>query len=258
MLSFPRDLWVTIAGRSSQQRINDAYERDNPQQADRHDLPELRHPDRPLRPGRLLCLQDVRRRGRRRHRSLRHAGAAIRPPACTFPRRAASRSTATTPSPTCGHGTSSTRRSTAYGTTDGTSDLGRISRQQDFLRRTVSRLLDEGAFDPAVASALIKTLTAVRRHRPRPHHSQDARVGRRDEQGRPDRDHDVPDRVTAHDDPGQLRADPRARGRQHADDPRRLPRRGDARRCPRPGLRTHDRRPDRRHDHRASADDTGR
>ncbi len=43
--------------------------------------------------------------------------------------------------------------------TDGTSDLGRISRQQDFLRRTVSRLLDKGAFDPSVASALIKTLT---------------------------------------------------------------------------------------------------
>ena len=31
VLSFPRDLWVTIDGRSSQQRINVAYERDNPQ-----------------------------------------------------------------------------------------------------------------------------------------------------------------------------------------------------------------------------------
>ena len=31
VLSFPRDLWVTIAGRSSEQRINVAYERDNPQ-----------------------------------------------------------------------------------------------------------------------------------------------------------------------------------------------------------------------------------
>ncbi len=119
-----------------------------PAATDRHDLPELRHPDRPLRAGRLLCLQDVGRRGRRRHRSLRHAGAATRPRASTFPRRAASRSTATTPSPTCDHATSSTRRPTACGTTDGTSDLGRISRQQDFLRRTVSRLLDEGCLRP--------------------------------------------------------------------------------------------------------------
>ncbi len=32
VLSFPRDLWVNISGRSSQHRINEAYERDNPQQ----------------------------------------------------------------------------------------------------------------------------------------------------------------------------------------------------------------------------------
>ena len=31
VLSFPRDLWVTIDGQSNQQRINTAYERDNPQ-----------------------------------------------------------------------------------------------------------------------------------------------------------------------------------------------------------------------------------
>jgi LCP family protein required for cell wall assembly len=41
---------------------------------------------------------------------------------------------------------------------DGTSDLGRISRQQDFLRRTLQAALDKGAFDPAVARALIKSL----------------------------------------------------------------------------------------------------
>jgi anionic cell wall polymer biosynthesis LytR-Cps2A-Psr (LCP) family protein len=43
--------------------------------------------------------------------------------------------------------------------TDGTSDLGRISRQQDFLRRTVDRLLDKGAFNPDVAGALIETVS---------------------------------------------------------------------------------------------------
>jgi LCP family protein required for cell wall assembly len=41
---------------------------------------------------------------------------------------------------------------------DGFSDLGRISRQQDFLRRTLQAALDKGIFDPAVASALIKSL----------------------------------------------------------------------------------------------------
>jgi LCP family protein required for cell wall assembly len=40
---------------------------------------------------------------------------------------------------------------------DGTSDLGRISRQQDFLRRTVRSILSKGAFNPGVASALFDT-----------------------------------------------------------------------------------------------------
>ena len=31
MLSFPRDLWVEIAGTGNMQRINSAYERDAPQ-----------------------------------------------------------------------------------------------------------------------------------------------------------------------------------------------------------------------------------
>jgi LCP family protein required for cell wall assembly len=41
--------------------------------------------------------------------------------------------------------------------TDGTSDLGRISRQQDFLRRTVATLLGRGPFSPSVATALLET-----------------------------------------------------------------------------------------------------
>jgi LCP family protein required for cell wall assembly len=41
--------------------------------------------------------------------------------------------------------------------TDGTSDLGRIARQQDFLRRTVRSVLSEGATDPRVAAALWDT-----------------------------------------------------------------------------------------------------
>lgn len=41
---------------------------------------------------------------------------------------------------------------------DRASDLGRISRQQDFLRRTLSAALEEGMFDPGVARALIESL----------------------------------------------------------------------------------------------------
>jgi LCP family protein required for cell wall assembly len=41
--------------------------------------------------------------------------------------------------------------------TDPTSDFGRISRQQDFLRRTVAKIIDDGLYSPDVASALIST-----------------------------------------------------------------------------------------------------
>ncbi len=41
--------------------------------------------------------------------------------------------------------------------TDGTSDFGRISRQQDFLRRVVAKVIDEGLYSPSVLTALIDT-----------------------------------------------------------------------------------------------------
>ena len=42
-------------------------------------------------------------------------------------------------------------------TTDGTSDFGRIGRQQDFLRRVVAKVINDGLYSPNVASALITT-----------------------------------------------------------------------------------------------------
>ena len=72
VLSFPRDLWVTIDGRSSKQRINAAYERDNPQKLIDTIYQNFGIADRPLHPGRLLRLPRTRRRGRRRHRAVRH------------------------------------------------------------------------------------------------------------------------------------------------------------------------------------------
>ncbi len=40
---------------------------------------------------------------------------------------------------------------------DNTSDFGRIARQQDFLRRVVSKVINDGLYSPDVASALITT-----------------------------------------------------------------------------------------------------
>jgi LCP family protein required for cell wall assembly len=40
---------------------------------------------------------------------------------------------------------------------DPTSDFGRIARQQDFLRRVVTKVVNDGLYSPSVASALIKT-----------------------------------------------------------------------------------------------------
>jgi len=40
---------------------------------------------------------------------------------------------------------------------DGTSDFGRIARQQDFLRRVVAQVIGDGLTSPSVASALITT-----------------------------------------------------------------------------------------------------
>lgn len=39
--------------------------------------------------------------------------------------------------------------------TDGTSDFGRIARQQDFLRRVVAKVINDGLYSPNVATALI-------------------------------------------------------------------------------------------------------
>ncbi len=40
---------------------------------------------------------------------------------------------------------------------DGTSDFGRIARQQDFLRRVITKVIDDSLYSPNVATALIET-----------------------------------------------------------------------------------------------------
>ena len=249
VLSFPRDLWVTIAGRSSQQRINAAYERDNPQQ-----LIDTIYQNFFIPTDHFVQVDFCA------FKTLVDAVDGVTVPFAT----PVSDPTTGLYVPEAGcftfngdHALAYVRsRHLEYQTLDGEWHDRRHLRPRSHLAPAG---LPPAHREPSARRGRVRSrrggradqdADAVRRHRPDAHHSQDARVGGRDEQGRPGRDHDVPDRVTAHDDPGQLRADPRARGRQHAEDPRRLPRGGDARRCPRPGLR-HPRPvgPDRRHDH---------
>ncbi len=158
VLSFPRDLWVTIAGRSSQQRINAAYQRDNPQL-----LIDTIFQNFGIPTDHFVQVDFCA------FKTLVDAVDGVTVP---FALPVSDSSTGLfVPEAGCftfngDHALAYVRsRHLEYQTpdgefhSDGTSDLGRISRQQDFLRRTVSRLLDKGAFDPAVASALIKTLT---------------------------------------------------------------------------------------------------
>ena len=125
-----------------------------PARAAGHDLLELPDPDRPLHPGRLLRVQAARRRRRRRRR-------------CRSSTRHATTNTGLDVPVSGGecftfdgdHALAYVRsrhyeyfRSTGSGRTDGTSDLGRISRQQDFLRRSARQRARTRAFyDPSVA-----------------------------------------------------------------------------------------------------------
>ncbi len=164
VLSFPRDLWVTIAGRSSEQRINVAYERDNPQRlidtifqnflieidhyiqvdfcafkilvdaVDGVSVPfdyPVRDPNTGLNVPEAGCFNF----------DGDHALAYVRSRKLEY----LDPETITEDNPE------------GDWRTDGTSDLGRISRQQDFIRRTVDSLLAAGAFNPSVIRALIQT-----------------------------------------------------------------------------------------------------
>jgi LCP family protein required for cell wall assembly len=164
VLSFPRDLWVTIAGRSSEQRINVAYERDNPQRlidtisqnfqievdhfiqvdfcafkilvdaVDGVSVPfdfPVRDPNSGLNVPEAGCFNF----------DGDHALAYVRSRYLEY----LDPETVTEDNPE------------GDWRQDGTSDLGRISRQQDFIRRTVDSLLGAGAFNPAVIRALIQT-----------------------------------------------------------------------------------------------------
>jgi LCP family protein required for cell wall assembly len=158
VLSFPRDLFVDIAGTSRSGRINEAYERDNPQR-----LIDTIFQNFGIRTDHFVQVDFCA------FQTLVDAVDGVAVPFSTPVRDP--KTGLNVPAAGCftfngDHALAYVRsRFLEYLGDDGqwrrdpTSDLGRISRQQDFLKRTVSRLLSRGAFDPDVAGGLIKTLT---------------------------------------------------------------------------------------------------
>jgi LCP family protein required for cell wall assembly len=158
VLSFPRDLFVDIAGSSRRGRINEAYERDNPQK-----LIDTIYENFGITTDHFVQVDFCA------FQTLVKAVDGVAVPFLTpirDPNTGLNVPEAGCFTFTGDHALAYVRsRKLEYLDESGqwrddvTSDRGRISRQQDFLRRTVSRLLDKGAFDPQVAGGLIKTLT---------------------------------------------------------------------------------------------------
>jgi LCP family protein required for cell wall assembly len=158
VLSFPRDLFVDIAGTSRRGRINEAYQRDNPQQ-----LIDTIFQNFGINTDHFVQVDFCA------FRTLVNAVGGVAVPFDTLVRDPNTGLNVTE----AGCFTFDGDHALAYVRSrkllyldengewkqDGTSDLGRISRQQDFLRRTVSQLLAKGAFNPDVAGGLIETVS---------------------------------------------------------------------------------------------------
>ncbi len=155
VLSFPRDLWVTIPGRSGMQRINVAYERDNPQK-----LIDTLWENFGLLVDHSIQIDFCA------FKTLVDAVDGVEVPFETPVRDV--RTGLNVPEAGCfsfdgDHALAYVRsrymQSFVDGEweTDGTSDLGRISRQQDFLRRVLQQVRSAGLFDPDVIGALLET-----------------------------------------------------------------------------------------------------
>jgi LCP family protein required for cell wall assembly len=160
VLSFPRDLYVTIAGQGNQARINSAYERNDPQR-----LIDTIYENFGVGVDHFVQVDFCA------FKTLVDAVGGVAVP-FRYPARDPNTGLNV---PTRGCFNLSGEHALAYVRSrhyeyedppgsgnwkeDPTSDLGRISRQQDFLRRTLSSVLDEGPLNPRVARALIKSAT---------------------------------------------------------------------------------------------------
>lgn len=155
VLSFPRDLWVEIAGRGSKQRINTAYVKDDPQR-----LIDTIFINFGLRIDHFIQVDFC---------AFKNIVEAVGGVSVPFEYPARDKNSGLNV-PTAGCFTFDGDHALAYvrsrkyqylvdGTwkSDGVSDLGRVSRQQDFIRRAMSAALDKGVLNPSVARGLIKT-----------------------------------------------------------------------------------------------------
>lgn len=157
VLSFPRDLWVPIAGYSRSGRINEAYTRDDPQRLIDTISQNFLIPTDHFVQVDFCAFQTLVN--------------AVDGVAVPFERPVRDTKTGLfVPEAGCytfdgDHALAYVRSRSiqefrddgTWSKADGTSDLGRISRQQDFIRRTIDSLLAAGAFDPSVIRALIET-----------------------------------------------------------------------------------------------------
>ncbi len=158
VLSFPRDLFVDIAGSSRKGRINEAYERDNPQK-----LIDTIYQNFGIGTDHFVQVDFC---------AFQELVTAVDGVAVPLPYPVRDPNTGLDV-PEAGCYTFTGDHALAYVRSrkleyldasgewekDPTSDLGRISRQQDFLKRTVSRLLSKGAYNPDVAGGLIQTVS---------------------------------------------------------------------------------------------------
>jgi LCP family protein required for cell wall assembly len=160
VLSFPRDLYVTIAGSGNRARINSAYRRDDPQR-----LIDTIYENFGIGTDHFIQVDFCT------FKTLVDAVGGV-----TVPFEFAARdpnSGLNVPGPGCftfdGDHALAYVRSRHYEyedppgsgdwREDPSSDLGRISRQQDFLRRSLTSILNKGLLNPSVASGLISAAT---------------------------------------------------------------------------------------------------
>jgi LCP family protein required for cell wall assembly len=155
VLSFPRDLYVSIAGQGGKSRISNAYVRDNPTK-----LIGTIYDNFGLEVDHFIQIDFC---------AFKTIVDGLGGVAVPFDYAARDKNTGLNV-PTAGcftfdgdHALAYVRsRKYQYRTDDGkwhtdpVSDLGRISRQQDFLRRVLSSALDRGITDPGVAKSLIE------------------------------------------------------------------------------------------------------
>ena len=155
-LSFPRDLWVKIAGSTRTIRINTAFDRKNPNK-----LVDTIYQNFGISIDHYVNIDFC---------AFKEIVNAVGGVSIPFLYETRDKKTGLyVPAPSCfefsgDHALAYVRSRSGYSyfdpakndwIKDGTGDLGRISRQQDFIRRAMQRALDKGSSSPTVANKLL-------------------------------------------------------------------------------------------------------